>query len=144
MLTLEPSITASQAEDLDIKPILVAKENKLEKPTWEIISRESVATKAYWSQWDQLDIVDGVLVCKWQNKYRLVHQIVFPCKLRNQVLHGVHDNRAVGHLGVAKTTGRLNERFYWYGRRSDVKSLCRFCNVCAVRKMPAQKPRAPI
>ena len=50
LLTLEPSITAdelkkSQAEDLDVKPIFVAKENKLEKPTWEIISRESVATR---------------------------------------------------------------------------------------------------
>ena len=49
-----------------------------------------------------------------------------------------------GHLGMDKTLGRLKERFYWPGHHNDVQEWCRNCVVCAQRKSPSTKPRAPL
>ena len=59
-----------------------------------------------------------------------VHQIVVPVVLRSRLLQTAHEIPAAAHLGVAKTTARLQRHFYWPGITSDVKKFCRTCDVC--------------
>ena len=46
---------------------------------------------------------------------------------------------SAAHLGVAKTTARLQRHFYWPGITSDVKQFCRTCDACQ-RLAVAGKP----
>jgi len=59
-----------------------------------------------------------------------VHQIVAPAVLRPRLLQIAHEIPAAAHLGVAKTTARLQRHFYWPGVTSNVKQFCRMCDVC--------------
>ena len=71
-------------------------------------------------------------------------QLVIPEALRAEVLSDLHEGTLGGHLGVDKTLARLKERFYWPGHYNDVHEWCRSCAVCASRKSPAPKTRAPL
>ena len=67
-----------------------------------------------------------------------------PDALQREVLSDLHEGAAGGHLGSDKTLGRLKERFYWPGHYNDVREWCRNCAVCASRKSPTSRPRAPL
>ena len=58
------------------------------------------------------------------------HQIVVPVVLHPRLLQIAHEIPAAAHLGVAKTTARLQRHFYWPGITSDVKQFCRTCDMC--------------
>ncbi len=47
-------------------------------------------------------------------------------------------------MGMAKTLGRVRERFYWVHCRRDVQEWCRSCDLCASRRGPPRKIRAPM
>lgn len=44
-----------------------------------------------------------------------------------------------GHLGIAKTTHRLESGFFWSGLRQDVKSFVRECKVCQQTKASTRR-----
>jgi hypothetical protein len=50
---------------------------------------------------------------------------------------------SAGHFGVAKTLGRVKERFCWVNCQQNVKSLCEKCDICAQKRGPPNRPRAP-
>ena len=79
--------------------------------------------------------LDGKTICK---------QLVVPQSLRKGILTEVHEGTTSGHLGEERTRGRLKERFYWPGHWNDVRNWCKTCAVCASRKTPAPKTRAPL
>ncbi|VDI78351.1 Hypothetical predicted protein [Mytilus galloprovincialis] len=58
-------ITEAQQNDEVIKLILKMKSESNEKPKWEEISVQSKELKTYWSQWDQLKLIDNVLYREW-------------------------------------------------------------------------------
>ena len=60
------------------------------------------------------------------------------------MLQHLHDARTAGHLGVAKTMERVKQRFYWHKCSQDVRDWCRKCDLCASRRRPQQKLRAPM
>ncbi|CAG2203682.1 unnamed protein product [Mytilus edulis] len=37
----------------------------------------------------------------------------------------------------------VRERYTWYNQRKDVEQWCKCCNICASRKPPSKKPKAP-
>ena len=47
-------------------------------------------------------------------------------------------------MGIDKTLNRLKERFYWPGHYEDVRNWCQTCAVCASRKAPSTRSRAPL
>ena len=59
------------------------------------------------------------------------------------MLQQLHNIKTSGHLGVAKTLGRIRGRFYWVKCRQDVQDWCRNCDVCAQKQGP-QKIIAPL
>ena len=98
-------------------------------------------------QWKQLQIRDGVLWRQFQNTTDEVApevlQLVIPQSLRAEVLQELYSGLFGGHLGEDKTMARLRERFYWPGQWADVRDFCRACTICATRKTPVPRRRAP-
>ena len=70
------------------------------------------------------------------------HQIVAPAVLRPRLLQIAHEIPAAAHLGVAKTTARLQRHFYWPGITSDVKQFVApvICVSGSVREGPLLWP----
>ena len=51
-----------------------------------------------------------------------------------------HETPLGGHLGIAKTTHRLESSFYWSTLRQDVKRSIRECSVCQQMKTSTCRP----
>ncbi|XP_012822696.2 uncharacterized protein LOC105947845 [Xenopus tropicalis] len=83
--------------------------------------------------WGKFCVEQGLL-------YRLIpyhnhpgrRQLVLPLKFRNMVLRSLHDHH--GHLGMEKTYGLVQDRFFWPKMRDAVASYCRKCLRCLQRK----------
>ncbi len=139
-------VRLSQANDGDIRPIVEWLEKSRDRPRWEEVAPCSEATKAYWAQWQSLELHDGVLYRLWETPAgdASVKQLVVPKTLRPDVLHQLHNVPVAGHFGVAKTLGRLRERFYWPRCHRDVRDWCRSCDLCAQKRGPPRKRRSPL
>ena len=44
-----------------------------------------------------------------------------PKKFHQDILRNFHEEVAGGHLGEAKTLGKLKGRFYWPGHYNDIR-----------------------
>ena len=139
-------IRVKQLNDADIKPVIKWMEENVEKPPWEVIAPHSQTTKVYCAQWQSLKLTDGVLYRIWETPSgdATVVQLVLPKSMRHEVLQQLHNAKTSGHLGVAKTLGRLRERFYWVKCRQDVQEWCRNCDICAQKRGPQKKIVAPL
>ena len=75
---------------------------------------------------------------------QVVHQLVVPRLLMEDVLAIAHDSLADGgHRGVTKTIARILERFWWKDMRHDVEEyikICRSCQLAKAQQKPFQKP----
>ena len=141
-----PHIREAQLEDDTVGWLVRAKENGGARPGWETLSHLPAPTKTYWSQWDQLEIHQGVICRRYESDdgKSLRWQIILPGKLREEVLAEIHSGPLGGHLGVKKTLAKVKARFYWPGLTADVRSHLRKCNSCERRKSPPKKRRAPL
>ena len=142
----QEELRAAQQEDLDLNPLLQWKEAGDTKLTWQTAAPYSETTKAYWMQWESLELKDGVLYRLWETPAgdKVVKQLILPKKLRPSVLKQLHCSPTAGHLRVNKTLGRIRERFYWVPCSKDIKAFCKSCNLCASRRGPTKKIRAPL
>lgn len=61
-----------------------------------------------------------------------------------EVMKLVHDNPTGGHLGVAKTTEKIRERFYWASYKEVVVKYIRCCTICEARKNPSRAARGKL
>ena len=80
-------------------------------------------TKAYWAQWDSLQLINGGLHHLWETPSgdATLRQLVVPAFLREKVLQELHGSVTAGHFGIAKTYGRVQQRYYWVNCREDVQ-----------------------
>lgn len=108
----------AQLEDRSLRQVILWMEEG-KRPSWNEISPYSPEVKAYWSQWDALCLDQGVLYRKQYSTTSIdqQHQLVVPLCLRDDILREMHDEPTSGHLGMAKTLGRLRTRFYWVNHR---------------------------
>ena len=60
------------------------------------------------------------------------------------ILEALHNHAIAGHLGIAKTLKKVQERFYWPGQRRTVEDWCNACIACAKRKSQAKPRHAPL
>jgi hypothetical protein len=140
--TIEELKTAQKADPV-LSTVVGWKESGADRPTWRDISASEAIIKAYWAQWDRLQLHDGVLYRQWIEKGtdRVRWQLLLPTSLRKYILTMLHDDPTSGHLGVTKTLARVRSRFYWPGHRQSVEDWCRHCQTCQARKGPQRKPR---
>ena len=135
-----------QEDDLLLGPVKEAKSNNLQ-PSKEEQKRGSPSMRRLYQLWDQLQLIEGVLYCKFpQKKFVSIcsDNLVVSEVLKKDILNSLHEGPFGGHLGEDKTLEKLKERFYWPGQYNDVRDWCRTCSVCASRKTPAPKPRASL
>jgi len=135
-----------QQKDQDLAPVIQWLEAGKKRPQWEAVSPESPATKFLVDQWEALRLENGVLQRSWVDAATGKQQwlIVAPLSRREGLLKEVHNGKTSGHLGIKRTMEKLRRRVYWVGLRQDVQEWCRTCQVCAAKKGPAQKTRAPL
>ena len=135
-----------QLNDPAIRLVLNWKETSDHKPKWDEISPLGPTSKYYWSQWDRLKVISGVLYREWYEikggPPRL--QLVLPEIWREEVMALLHNNICAGHLGIHRTIARLRARFYWVGYKEDIVNKCNRCHVCQARKMPTLPSKAPL
>ena len=136
----------AQLSDQDLKPVLEWMERSSHRPPWEEIAPHNDNTKVYCAQWQSLRVFNGVLYRLWETPSgdATVKQLILPKSLRTEVLQQLHDTQTAGHLGVAKTLSRVRERFYWVQCRRDVQEWCRNCDLCAQKRGPQKKIKAPM
>lgn len=116
------------------------------RPSREEVARHSPAVKSYWAQWDSIVLDNGVLkrILEDPEGGEQRRQIIVPRNRIPEVLRELHNGTSGGHLGVAKTLGKLRERFYWVNCKDDVKNWCRKCDTCAASNGPQRRQRAPM
>ena len=116
------------------------------RPEWQKISAGCTELKYYWSRFDSFDLRDGILCYKWENETgnKTVWQILLPSSLRKTVFTQLHGVPTAGHLGIKKTLMKVKARYFWFGLRRDVEYWISKCDVCASRKHPTKRPKAPL
>ena len=86
-------------------------------------------------------IKNGLLYrkAKLKNHDSVVNQFVLPKSFRRRATLALHDD--YGHLGMEKTLGLLQERFFWPKMMEDVRNHTRTCERCTKFKQPPEKER---
>jgi hypothetical protein len=128
-------ITAEQAEDFAIQPLLTVIRNKGQRPTWSDVQSSTEETRILWGQFASLRIQDNALCRKFHRANGAIShsQIVMPASLRQRFLeqlHGEGGNVATSHFGIRKTQAHVQQRAYWAGWRIDAEAFCRRCPLC--------------
>jgi hypothetical protein len=138
----EVSISEKQKSDKDIALIRKWVE-KGEKTELKEITGESITVKSMWAQFDQLTIIDDVLVRRLEGLSTKL-QVLVPMTERRTILSHYHDNRTSAHLGLRKTLAKIRQGYYWPGLQKDVKLYVAGCSLCSQKKPPHKKKRAPM
>jgi hypothetical protein len=138
--------TRKQVEDVALATLINALGRDGTKPGWTAIAPFGEEIKTLWAQWDSLRLVDGVLCRVWENPggTQETLQTLVPKALRKQIFDFLHGSKTGGHFGINKTVGKIKEKFYWPKLRNDVQTWCAQCDMCAARKGPTRKIKAPL
>ena len=59
-----------------------------------------------------------------------VKQVMVAKQLRPRIIEVAHGSIMGGHLGIKKTTVKIESAFYWPGIQGDVTRFCKSCDVC--------------
>ena len=138
-------ISTKQAEDSYIGPTKIALSSGKQRPNWAEISGAKSENKTLWRQWDRLEIKGGLLYRLFEtDDGDVLHQLVTPEKLQNEVITYHHDIASAGHLGVEKTLGRIRQAFYWPGMAESVRKYCKACDVCTAHNLSRNANKAPL
>ena len=68
----------------------------------------------------------------------VLQQIVSP-SMTQEILSACHSSPTAGHLGVAKTSEKIKQRFYWPALQEDTKLFVSRCPECQKRTGPPKK-----
>lgn len=65
--------------------------------------------------------------------------LVLPKPMRKQALEAAHAAKESGHLGIAKTYGKLIQKYFWPTIHRDTESYVKSCLECQRRRAPTEK-----
>ena len=101
------------------------------------MQREDESLQKYWDRGNVLvkgqaeisfEVKSGILYRIYKhpivNDGKPVKQVMVPVQLRLEVAHG---SIMGGHLGIKKTTDKIQSAFYWPGIQGDVTRFCKSC-----------------
>ncbi|UYV76768.1 K02A2.6-like [Cordylochernes scorpioides] len=66
--------------------------------------------------------------------------LAVPKKRSKEIMSEYHNHMLNGHLGVARTTYRLKNKYYWPSMLKDVSEFVKTCHLCQSRKGSNQLP----
>ena len=140
----DAEISQAQGEDPVLGPIWKCFKEGQGRPSYQAM--DGAASRAYWVQWDQLEMRSDILYRNWfHEKEGGVRKLVLvPQKFVKEVLELAHDSPVGGHLGVNKTLFKVRQTGYWVGMKRDVASWLRTCKECEGRKNPVPTRTAPM
>ncbi|MEW8544975.1 MAG: reverse transcriptase domain-containing protein [Candidatus Thiodiazotropha sp.] len=143
-ITME-NIRNHQENDSTLKLMLQWKRS-VKKPSWSTVAPYCKELKAYWHEWDTIELKDNMLYKKRLRDIGNDAEYLFlvPEALRKEVFRQLHEYVTAGHLGRRKTYDKIRKRFYWCGMHKDVSYWCRICTTCGSRKMPHRHAKAPM
>ena len=68
------------------------------------------------NQLKSLHLLDGILCRKFETvDNQVVLQQIVPPSMTQEIISACHSSPTAGHLGVAKTSEKIKQRFYWPG-----------------------------
>ena len=92
------------------------------------------------NQFKSLQLIDGLLCRKFENEdNEVVLQQIVPPSMTQEILSACHSSPTAGHLGVAKTSEKIKQRFYWPGLQEDIKLFVSRCPECQKRSGSPRK-----
>ena len=121
------------------------------------MQREDESLRKYWDRDDVL--VKGQAEISFEEKcgvlYRLykhpyvnggkpLKQVMVPEKLRRPIMEVAHGSIMGGHMGIKKTTDKIQSAFYWPGIHGDVTRFCKSCDVCQKTVNKGSVPKVPL
>ena len=75
-----------------------------------------------------LQLHDGILCRKFETAdNQVVLQQIVPPSMTQEILTACHSSPTDGHLGVAKTSEKIKQRFYWPGLLEDTNLFVSLC-----------------
>jgi len=134
-----------QRSDPSVSIMILGKETNA-RPSHSEIAALDISAQIYWSYWDALVIIDGVLYKRWvaPNLKTNVFQLIVPRHRVKEILEEAHDSSIGGHFGVNKTLEKIRKRFYWATCKQDVENWCKSCKVCISKQGPLGKGKSPL
>lgn len=97
----------------------------------------------YWDRGDVLvkgqaeisfQVKSGILYRIYKHPFvnigKPVKQVMVPVQLRPPIMEVAHGSIMGGHLGIKKTTDKIESAFYWPGIQSDITRFYKSCDVC--------------
>ena len=101
------------------------------KPPWEETLSHDSELRAYWLQWDSLELRDGLVYRRFETPDGICKylQMAMPRRIRAPFLEFLHC-KVAGHLGMRKTLDHVQRRAYWPSWRVDTKLFCKCCKPC--------------
>ncbi|MCG7878903.1 MAG: RNase H-like domain-containing protein, partial [Candidatus Thiodiazotropha endolucinida] len=154
-LILIRSVTAQISTDNDLLKNEQGKDNdiqtvktwldKEQRPPWKEVNKYGAVVKTYWSQFDRLQIENGLVCRKWFEKGKVSRlQLIVPKDMKSKILKFCHDEKSGGHFGIRKTLAKVRNGFYWAGLQKDVRNWVKSCEICCKFKSPQRTKRAPM
>ena len=89
----------------------------------------------------------GLLYRSVSNKHGVQlkqEQLVVPKKYRNDVMKLGHESIMAGHMGISKSTDRIQSNFYWPSMYDDISRYCKSCDDCQKTIPKGRVPKAPL
>ena len=89
------------------------------------------------NQFKSLQLLDGILCQKVETAdNEVVLQQIVPPSMTQEILLACHSSPTACHLGVAKTSEKIKQRFYWTALQEDTKKFVSRCPECQKRSGP--------
>ena len=86
------------------------------------------------NQFKSVQLLDGILWRKFETgDNEVVLQQIAPPSMTHEILTAFPSSSTAGHLGVAKTSEKIKQRFYWPGLQEDTKLFVSWCPECQKR-----------
>lgn len=132
--------------DPELQYIVRMLKEHLERPSPNAISAYDSSTRAYWCQWNRLQLKDGCLYRRfWLGEDKPdLWQLIPPIEYRKVLLELCHSSLGSGHVGLRKTRAKLQTKAYWIGWQQDAYRYIRACAPCAQYKRGKPPKQGPL
>ena len=142
----DEEMAQAQRADPDVGPLYRAKVDDKKRPSWNEISGESPAAKAYMAEWRRVEVHNDIIYRRWENDDGSEQhlQLIIPFKYQRELCRQYHDSSSKAHLGRRRCYAAIQRRYFWHKMNDDVRWWIRTCDVCQRRKRPQPTPKAPM